>query len=469
MNTKRLAEQFPLLAVVAVHIAFATIAGWPTAAVGQTPARIAATDVGAANHVPLQIRTDSHAANYQVRAEFDGQIVIDTDDRQQRTIPMSVKADFRFSQTQADARQASRSYQQAGAQITLDDQPIQTELAENRRQITVRLSTEEHRRPVQFFPHGGVIKQEELDLLTVPGDPMAIPGLLSTSAAAVEEPWYPSSESVQAFFALDSVIDNQISLMIKEHSAKQTKVYIMGQLTGEVDGAFTEIRVAGIALIDPQSQYLLAMRLNLDENRDPSQLTPGFQGKGRIEVRRNQAELPLAGNLASATNAPKTARLLWNTDSEFELVYDPRWKIIISDPEAVVLRFGDRGTVLAQCNVLQLPKRSPEKPVQLEDFRREVEKLIADSNARITQHDTFSMPDGCRVMRIVVMGVQDELQIAWLYYTVNHPDGRRVALIFTVEQSVLGLFNAADQRLVQGVRFAERKASNAANGSEIHR
>lgn len=420
------------------------------------PGCTSASVAGNQDNVAIQIKTDNQTANYQIRAEFDGLVVLETDDRQRKTVPMSVNADFRFAQTQADARQAVRSYQHATAHIDLDGQKIQNQLAENRRQVTVRLLSEEHRRPIQYFPAGGIIKQEELDLLTIPGDPLAFAGLLQTTGATIGEPWTASADAVRAFFALETVINNQISLMIKEQSSGQTKVYIMGQATGEVDGAYTEVRVAGVAVIDTAEQRLLAMRLNIDENRDPSQLTPGFQGKARLEVRRNQAELPPVTQQASHAQAPKSARLLWNTDSEFELIYDPRWKIIISDPEAVVLRFGERGTVLAQCNVLQLPKRSPDRPAQLEEFRREVEKLIEDSKARITQHDQFQLPDGCRVLRIVVFGIQDELQIAWLYYTINHPDGRRVALIFTIEQSVLGMFDLADQRLVRGVRFVDQ-------------
>lgn len=136
-------------------------------------------------------------------------------------------------------------------------------------------------------------------------------------------------------------------------------------------------------------------------------LAPGFRGKARLEYRRGPWESIVAAIPVTpvSTAAPRATRLLWNTESEFELIYDPRWKFIISDPEAVILRFGERGTVLAKCNVLQLPRRSADRPVQLEEFRREVEKRIESPDARITQQDSLDLRNGCRVLRIVVQEV----------------------------------------------------------------
>ena len=151
--------------------------------------------------------------------------------------------------------------------------------------------------------------------------------------------------------------------------------------------------------------------------------------------------------------------MLWSTDSEFELVYDPRWKIILSDREAVIMRYADQGNLLAQCSLLQLPKRPADRPVPIEDFRKEIEKILSESPARLVSANTITTVAGLTAHKIVVSGLQDDVAIDWIYYHVTNHDGRRVAMIFTVEHEVAKTFGSADQRLVEAVRFVPVKTA----------
>lgn len=416
---------------------------------------------------------------YQMQVEYTGNVtgLANSEAEEPQALPLNVKAQFAFSQETLDNRSAVRSYRRAKAEINLADNPSTNELASQNHKLSVRLASNQLTRPVQYLSAQGILKQAELDLLTVPADPISFPLLLSeqngTAMKSLETgtEWRPSDTAVRALLAAENLIEHDVKITVKEANAQSIKLYLTGDAKAEIEGAVARYQLVGLALLDATTKQVRGFRLTLDEKRTASQLAPAFDGQVKVDVRLVTAEEARRIDAAEAAEARKgvnaPVRLLWSTDSEFELVYDPRWKLILSEPETVIMRYADQGNLLAQCSILQLPRRPVDRPLTLEDFRAEVQKLLTESPGAMLSAGTLSTRSGLQVHKIAVTGKQDDIQIDWLYYHVAHADGRRLAMIFTMEHEAALTFQGADEKLLEAIRFAAAKTAQAETEDEI--
>lgn len=416
--------------------------------------------------VNLRVVSDANA-QIRTRADFDGLLLLKKPDIEAtETVPLVVAADFRFQQYPAGSNDAIRKYETAKATITLNGKSTENTLNVGNRQIAVRINERKLTRPVSYLSVGGVLRQVEQELLLVPGDPLIYKDLFSRDSVTVGSRWNAPDRAVQGFLAIENVIENKLDLMVKEITDQEIKVYLMGDVRGEVDTAVTDMHVVGVAIIDRTSEIVKALRVTISEKRDVSQLAPGFAGQIKLDVR---TEGVVASNEESESfrkvsgqkiqNLP--LKLLWNTDSQFEMVYDPQWRVIMSDPDAVILRYVKQGNLLAQCSILKLPRRPADKPLQKAQFAEEIAKMVAESKARVATSDVATTHGGMTAIRVVVHGLQDDLPVEWRYYHLSNPDGRCIALVFTAELDAAREFDKADLQLLESVRFPALQASTA--------
>jgi hypothetical protein len=406
---------------------------------------------------------------YQLQVEYLGKVTtqVTPENPEPTAMPLDVKARFSFSQQPIELNQVIRHYQQAEAEIKLGEVQTTSELSSTNKQISARLIDKRFSKPVQLNSIGGLLKQSELELITVPADPLSFNDLVSYRAFKEGEKWKPSDQAVRALLAVETIIENDLSILLKESRDGTAKLYLAGDVKAEIDGCMSKYHLVGLALLNEADNSITGLRLTIDESRSASQLAPAFDGQIKVDVRKLTADEAdrIETNTVKATVSNKATRLLWSTESEFELVYDPRWKIILSDRDAVIMRYADQGNLLAQCSLLQLPKRPVDRPVPIDEFRKEIEKILVESPARLVSANTVTTLGGLTAHKIVVSGLQDDVAIDWIYYHVSNHDGRRVAMIFTVEHEVAKTFGNADQRLVEAVRFVPVKTTAVPSGT----
>ncbi len=436
--------------ISAVVFALAVIGG-----AAQAPAQDSDTKTGS---VDLVVRSDS-GAKVTARADFAGSLLLKNDEQKtNQAVPLKVAANFKYEQFPAGKADAIRRYDTATAQITLNEKSTENKLGETNRQIAVRMSDRKMSRPVTYLSVSGVLKQIEQELLLVPGDPLVYGAMFSKSGVTTGTRWRTDDRALQGFLAVENVIENNVDLQVKEITEDAVKVYISGKVRAEVDTAITEMQVLGVAILDRKNESVSALRVTIDEKRQISQLAPGFSGQVKLDVRTSSVtlsnpEIEKFRQVSGQKIAQLPLKLLWHTESQFELVYDPQWRVIVSDPDAVILRYVNNGNLLAQCSILRLPKRPADKPLQKAQFAEEITKMVAESQARVVSSDVGSTQSGLNVIRVVVQGEQDDLPVQWRYYHVSNPDGRCVAMVFTAEQESARQFGSADSRLIESVRF----------------
>ena len=419
-------------------------------------------------------KNDLH--NVQIQTEYNGTVVVQHQDIEKEqeletTLPIQVRAMLKYEQKVLSQRHSIRNYQTAASEITIDKNQRQAGLADSNRTVGVYLGEGRTAfpKPILYSSQEDILKQAELELISTPFDYVALSEFFSTDDVEIGQAWQPEDQHVANVLAIDLIYTNDVQLTVKSATPQQTKLYITGKATGSVDGEDVSFELSGVTLIDNQTDKVKAMRVTINESRVAGQIAPGFVGTVKIDLRaqpKNEVEFIPAPILAR-TKKFRPQKLAWKPDNEFKLFFDPRWRMINNQDDAAVFRLIEKGDMLAQCSIVQLPNRPDGNLLELNAFKTEVSKIISGTNAEISKSTERQSSSGLSVLRVDVEGIEQDIPIHWTYCHVAHNDGRRLTFVFTGEEEVFDRFNLYAQPLVDSLVFLPRqkKESTASTNS----
>ena len=401
--------------------------------------------------------------------EHTGSVIVVPDDpkAELQQLPLSVEGKLSFYQRVTGAEQAIRYFENGEAKITLDKGKTNPKLAEDNRLIVARLKGKQGGN-VELASIVGTLEQAELELIQNPADPLTLANILTKSGVKVGDKWDPKDADLAKLLDVHTINESDVQLFLKKADKATARVYIMGSVSAEVDDVETQLEVSGVAIVDLKKQWVNAFKIGIREQREPGQIAPGFNGKTKIDMQIMPGES--SPNLSNASLAKFTKsrkirqRLKWSPEvSHFLLTYDPHWKMIAAEGDAAILRYIDKRDLLTQCNIVQLPSRSPDAPLSLNSYKLEVGKIVkADKNARLVRANETKTETGLRALQVVVAGEEDELAVNWLYFHVSAKDGRQVTFVFTLAEEVAGKVKPIAEQLVNEFAFKampDRKAA----------
>jgi hypothetical protein len=413
---------------------------------------------------PLEVGYDK-AQLYQteIRIEHAGSVAVvsSDEDREVQEYPIDVQGHLKYHERfigSPSKPQAIRLFKIARAKMKIDKANLNSELAASNRRIVSRIKTEDGNR-FQFASVDSVLQQKELELIKNPCDPLSFAGVLNRPEVVVGSNWEPDRDDLARLLSVDRVIYSTVKFEVAQVKDDLAKIHIVGKLKAEVDDTLTDMAIAGVVQLDRQERFVRALRMTINENRRPGQIAPGFDGQTKIDLQTTKAEevKELSFDELKEIARTKTIRnsLRWVADTgNFELTFDPAWKMISSEGEAAILRFVENGDLLTQCSIVRLPSRPADNPLTLNDFKAEVAKMIAkDANSRIEQVDEITNGHGLRTMKVLVSGEEQEIRMNWLYFNVSDVDGRQVTFVFMLEEQVFPRVASAAQRLIDGFAF----------------
>jgi len=196
-----------------------------------------------------------------------------------------------------------------------------------------------------------------------------------------------------------------------------------------------------------RTKQVQSVKLSTDERCPPGQITPGFEGRTRVDISfTHGVENAALSNkaLAEAMRSSKVAQRL-KFDSErgnYRISYDPRWKLIAGEDDTAIMRFIDKGELLSQCTVVMLPRRAANKPLTLDKYKREIARIIeGDSLAKLVK--------------------SDGLPVNWIYYHLEAKDGRQMTFVFTLAESVADRVLGVADQLVNEFEFLDAQTKVA--------
>ena len=436
-----------------------------------------ASNVLAGDPILAQIKPDD-IHDVRVQVDYIGSVVVyskggQTEQDKETVLPLEVRANLAYEQQCIETfKRAIRHYEKGTAQIRIDKQNQTSVLGESKRDLNVFLAGRNKiTKSLLFACPNKLLEQSEVELVRTPFDFLTLSGFLAHDDAKVGTSWQPADQDLVNVLAIDLIYTNDVELTVKEMNDDQTKIYVTGRATGEVDGEDIEVTISAVGLIDNQKDFVKSFRASMREVRDAGQIAPGFEGTVKFDLRatkKTDAEsIPVALRDNPVRFRPQ--KLAWQPENSFEVYFDPRWRLITSEDQAAVFRLLDNGDLLAQCNVVQLPNRPENNLLELAEFRSEVGKMMDGADAEILNSKESQSSRGLSVLKVEVLGEEKNVPIRWTYYHVGHNDGRRLTFIFSVEDEVYDRFNLFGNSLVDAVLFKPVKEITASAKSKTNR
>ena len=311
----------------------------------------------------------------QTQLQYSGSVIVDQagKDENEKALPLEVQAnlifDQRISSSSSVQPQAIRYFEKATANINAGKGSTQVRLPDEKNLVIARIKHEPNENHVvQIASVESTLTQKEFELLKTPGDSLSYSNLFNKRNVKIGEKWQPAKALIADLVSVNRAITSDVSMMLKSVENNLAKIYIYGRLRGEVDDAITDMNIKGIALLDLNEKLVSSLRMTIDEERRSGQVAPGFEGKIKLDSRfsKTKARPELHRQRLAEIYRGKKIKFsfyLEPKNSNFFLQHDTKWRVIASQQDAAVLRLMDDGQLIAQCNIVELPRRPADNPL----------------------------------------------------------------------------------------------------------
>ena len=139
----------------------------------------------------------------------------------------------------------------------------------------------------------------------------------------------------------------------------------------------------------------------------------------------------------------------------YRLEHDRSWFAFSEDDRQAVLRRLDRGTVVAQCNLVAGPTVESGAHPKADRFRDDVREALGDRFDRVIDAGEVAAPPGEYRYRLAIRGRQGAEPIVWYYYLVSAASGRQLVAIVTLRESEVERLGRDDQRMIGSLRWLD--------------
>lgn len=430
---------------------------------------LVSSDLRAEPQSLLSRRQPGDTTRVELLLEVGGDLKI-SEQGQTKALKLSVVGKMSYDERIAPASAgasgfaSARHYDTAEAVIKIDAGGSKPTLRKDRRLVLVNRQSDE----TTLYSPEGALTREELDLLDVPGNSLMVDELLPEKPVSVGDRWNHAEALMAGLLGLEAVSKSEVVSELKEVNATSARIDMAGTVQGAIGGVATQVELKGRYKFDRHTGRVTWMALLVEEKRSIGHVGPGADIVARLQM--TIAPIKATGPLADAA----AAQLPWQARPEdsileytaanrpYRFLHDRRWHVTDDRSDTVALRLVDRGDLVAQCNVTQLPKGAPGKHPTLAAFQSDIQRSIGKEFGQFIGATESTHPAGHVIYRVIAQGEVAELPIEWHYYLVADANGNQVALVFTVEQSLVEKLADADQSIVSAVEFVATENVTAA-------
>ena len=410
--------------------------------------------------------TTSTTAIYRIISRLDGRGSVSTDEN--TTLDLRLDARFNYDERVIARKQSLKSvrnYQAARAEIRLGSGSVINQLEANN--TTLIVQTAPNSIPVKFASVGGPLTQKELELINTPANTLTVSELITRSNVKVGESWIPNKDQLANFLNIDLIGESNVELKLEKIEKGIAQLFLGGDLTGMIDDAGTEINISGTIHFDINQGYTRGFDITFIQQRDIGRMAPGLDATFKIATRiapvndNNQLTDEGLATLREQTSRITDMLAFSPPNESINLLHSRQWRVISEHPGRSILRLIENGEMLGQCDIIPLPIRAAEQSQTIEQFREVVEAKLADKNATITGANQSATKSGLEWMKVSALGSSNGVKLVWDYYTITHPDGRRIQLVFTTEPQIASRFSSQHDTLISNISFRKSTAQNA--------
>lgn len=416
----------------------------------------------------VDIQTSSSTRQIQlVQTALEGRGVVQPEEKQ--TLRMSVDARFQYDErviARTSQLKSIRHYDQAMAKITLDGKTLVNRLQPDKRIIIVQTPAADQ--PIKLASLGGPISQKEFELVQTPANTLILSDIFEKRGVKQGDTWAPDQQVLAQFLNIDSVDETDVKIELSALRDNVASLVIAGETTGTIDGAITQISLNGNVRFDLAAGCVAQASITLSQQRDIGLVAPGLDATFKILIRMqpgSDSEQLTDEGLASLRESSGHITddlLLTPEGSPVSILHSRNWRVIADHSTRSILRYNQQGRMIGQCDVIPLPQRLSSQEQTLEQFRSVVKNKLTDSSGEVRTANQGTNRQGLDWMRVEASGASDSVNLVWIYYTINSPDGRRVQLVFTTEPAYAQAFAPIERYLVDSLSFTSEATESVA-------
>jgi hypothetical protein len=294
--------------------------------------------------------------------------------------------------------------------------------------------THGHREGIVFYQPDHAMTRTELELLEMPGDGLAVLGLLPQTKVEAGQKWTPENWSVQMLTGTEALLKSSVSCELESVKDQLARVKFDGTVEGAIQGAATEINLTGHYIFDLKRNYLRSVELKQTEKRGVGAVSPGMDVVASMKLSRSPAITE--GNLTAKAleeiplePEPEQLMLIQKLPWNATVSHGRDWHVFQQTPHQTVLRLIEEGSLIAQCNMSPLSEPKAGNRLNETAFRELVKQGLGESLKSIISYETLSDAADLSIDRITATGESQKIDMTWHYYQVATKAGRMLFFV----------------------------------------
>ncbi|WP_068137744.1 hypothetical protein [Roseimaritima ulvae] len=360
---------------------------------------------------------------------------------------------------------ARRYYHEARSEGKTAGTPQRIELRDSARHVATHMG---QGRSVTYATRA-YLTHEELDLLEIPVNSLAVDGMLPADAIAVDETYAVPAEAVGRLLDIDAVQDSEIEGKLTSLDNKTARLEFKGNVQGSVAGVPTMIDLAGKISFDLDSRTCTWVAMAIRERREIGKAEPGFEIAATIKMIRKPLSTAAAVSEQPLAEAPPEGQLLVNLYSipgRYGVLMDRQWQMIRQSTSLSRLRMVENDRDIAQCDVRHLPPLKPGEQLTAEALQADVRRSLGDQFDEFLQVSEQVNSSDLRVVRLHAIGAVQRVPVQWVFAHCSDDNGRRILATFTMAAENVEAFAGADEQFVHSLRFLDLDTAAEADSPE---
>jgi hypothetical protein len=423
--------------------------------------------------------TDQRVFRVESQVQTRGKLIVSEGAGKTQSLPIESTAAFRFNERRlppagrdALALRAVREFEAAamnakvaGGETGLSLDPAAT-LVVTSGQIN----------GLQSYALRTLLTDDQLDLLNLLADPLALAAILPAEAVEVGAEWTAPEWAAQLLAGVEAVETARLTVKLSAVEGNDAQLTLQGQVQGLQEGARTTIELHGDLIYDLAGQHLQTARVDYKIMAAIGAVAPGVEAEASVTVSRQPAFAAgsLNDNVVAVIplEAPRESlRLVFDAAPwRARLKYDRDWHVfravLDEPPKVAILRLIQQGSLIVQCNVSPIPDAAPGQHTPMEQYQQDIQTVLGKSFRSIKTSEEVPLPDGGTRLTVVALGEVERtgknkegqtvllpIPMEWRYTIIADHSGRQMSFVFALEQALAEQFGRRDLELIESLEF----------------
>ena len=173
-----------------------------------------------------------------------------------------------------------RNYREASAEVKVGQGLATPQINAERRLVVAEIDASGS----TLFCPMGPLSREDLELIDIQGNSLAVSGLLPDQPVRAGETWQLNREFLAILLGLDVITSSDVQGTLDKMDGTTAILTIQGSLEGAAQGVASKIELKAKANFDTAQRAVTWLAANFHERREIGHAEPGFDVTARLRV-----------------------------------------------------------------------------------------------------------------------------------------------------------------------------------------